>query len=135
MAFLDNTVANSPQLWNGAACLGILTVLYYTLTVFPIWVQKVRLWRKYCASHSRFSLEAGQGRYLWLEDPFSRAWTTTTTLPPRYSVLTVPSQRHETTGSVITPPSNMSSAEQLCQYLRLCSAQCALVTCCDEADF
>lgn len=37
----------------------------------PDFVCKIRIWRRYCTSHKSFSIEAGKGRYAWLEDPFS----------------------------------------------------------------
>lgn len=74
MTLLDQLVAYYPAVNKAAVALGILAILYYTLAVLPRWVQKVRTWREYCASHTKFSLEAGQGRHLWLEDPFSRTY-------------------------------------------------------------
>ncbi|KAJ4391012.1 hypothetical protein N0V93_004625 [Gnomoniopsis smithogilvyi] len=41
--------------------------------ILPVWVNKLKTWQKYCTSHSKFSVEAGQGQYLWLEDPWSKA--------------------------------------------------------------
>ncbi|EME88998.1 uncharacterized protein MYCFIDRAFT_170535 [Pseudocercospora fijiensis CIRAD86] len=36
-------------------------------------IRKLRIYLKYCKSHRAFSIEAGQGKYQWLEDPFSQS--------------------------------------------------------------
>ncbi|KAK8196963.1 cytochrome P450 [Phyllosticta capitalensis] len=61
--------ALAPQL------LGLLvtSIIIYALARLPSYYQKIQLWRKYCSSHIKFSREAGQGKYLWLEDPWSKS--------------------------------------------------------------
>ncbi|KXT03632.1 hypothetical protein AC579_1594 [Pseudocercospora musae] len=36
-------------------------------------IRKLRIYLKYCKSHRAFSVEAGQGKHQWLEDPFSQS--------------------------------------------------------------
>jgi hypothetical protein len=43
----------------------------YLIVQLPAFLRKLQIYRKYCASHKRFSIEAGEGKYRWLEDPFS----------------------------------------------------------------
>lgn len=73
MMTLNSISAVAPQLISGVITLGTLSAFCYALFVLPSWVKKLKTWQKYCTSHSRFSTEAGQGQYLWLEDPWSSA--------------------------------------------------------------
>lgn len=61
----------APQIASALLTVCAASLLYYIVLVVPAWVRKLRLWRDYCASHARFSLEAGRGRYKWIEDPWS----------------------------------------------------------------
>lgn len=36
-------------------------------------IHKLEIYLKYCRSHKAFSVEAGEGKYRWLEDPFSQS--------------------------------------------------------------
>lgn len=70
--FAPDVVAEvAPQLASGLFTTGLVFLAYYTIVRVPGWIEKFRLWQKYCASHSNFSLEAGEGKYKWLEDPWS----------------------------------------------------------------
>lgn len=100
MIALDKLVAASPQVVNGIFTLGLITVLCYAASALPSWVRKVKLWQKYCKSHSKFSLEAGQGRYLWLEDPWSSMCEPTANSPYLFHANNS-HQRHETIGFAI----------------------------------
>lgn len=68
---LNNILAVAPQFISGFITLGVVSGFCYISFLLPGWIKKLRTWRKYCASHSKFSIEAGQGHYLWLEDPWS----------------------------------------------------------------
>lgn len=74
MTFFDKFDAARPQILdlNGLIALSALTILSFAATALFGWLRKIRIWQRYCSSHSKFSLEAGQGHHLWLEDPFSR---------------------------------------------------------------
>lgn len=59
------------QLASGLVTAALVFLCCSILARFPGWVRKLRLWREYCASHSKFSRQAGEGKYKWLEDPWS----------------------------------------------------------------
>lgn len=73
MAVLAADVAGavSPQIASGLFTTGLLFLFFYTIVRFPGWIKKLKLWQEYCGSHSKFSLQAGEGKYKWLEDPWS----------------------------------------------------------------
>ncbi|KAK7558996.1 cytochrome P450 [Phyllosticta citricarpa] len=54
--------------------LGLLvtSILFFGLSRLPGWLRKLDTWQKYCSGHIKFSREAGEGKYLWLEDPWSK---------------------------------------------------------------
>lgn len=47
---------------------GVALWLYARL---PGFLREVRIYLTYCNSHKKIWIEAGQGKYVWLEDPFS----------------------------------------------------------------
>lgn len=67
----DAVAAAAPQLASGLIAAGLLFLCCSIIVRFPGWFKKLRLWQDYCVSHSKFSLQAGEGKYRWLEDPWS----------------------------------------------------------------
>lgn len=60
-----------PMILNGLLVTGLLSLVWHGIVRLPGWARKLQTWRKYCSSHTQFSLEASQGKYKWLEDPWS----------------------------------------------------------------
>lgn len=71
MLSTDVVAMAAPQLASSLITTVLLFLIYYTISRFPQWFKKFKLWNEYCASHSKFSLQAGGGKYKWLEDPWS----------------------------------------------------------------
>lgn len=71
LADLDGVATAAPQLVSGVFTVVVVYLMYNAIVRLPGWIGKLRRWQEYCASHSKFSLEAGEGKYRWLEDPWS----------------------------------------------------------------
>ncbi|KAH9844738.1 Cytochrome-P450 [Teratosphaeria destructans] len=56
---------------QSASAIVLTSIAIYIAKHIRIFLSKARTYRKYCISHTSFAVEAGQGKYKWLEDPFS----------------------------------------------------------------
>lgn len=63
--------AVAPQLASSFLTAAVLFLFFYAVVRAPVWLLKFKRWQAYCASHSEFSRQAGEGKYKWLEDPWS----------------------------------------------------------------
>lgn len=131
----DVVGAISPQIASGILTAGLLFLFFYTVVRVPGWIKKLKLWQEYCVSHSKFSLQAGQGKYKWLEDPWSSESSSPHTCPYHFTTLELPStmgtckendqlthkihafpsQSLATTGFAVTRLSNMSLVAPPCK--------------------
>lgn len=113
-----------PSLLSGMLITGLLSILLHGILKLPHWILKVSIWHSYCSSHYEFSLEAGQGKHKWFEDPWSSEMTlnavarTTLTRP---STDQISNQRLRTIGFAIMPRSSMSSVVLRCKCYTLSS--------------